>query len=326
MALKIGYTLSSEEFGPDDLVRHAYTAEEAGFDFAVISDHYHPWVDEQGHSPFVWATLGGVAQVTDRMLVGTGVTCPTIRLHPAIIAQAAATVGNMFHGRFFLGVGSGEYLNEHVLGDHWPPPIVRLEMLEEAIEVMRLLWQGGTRTHLGDYYTVDQAQVYTLPEQPVPIMIAAGGQGAARLAARLGDGLICTSPKQELVAEFQGEGNPSRPRMGQLTVCWDEDEDQAKRIARKHWPNAALPGALSTELKLPEHYESASTFLTEDIVAESIICGPDPERHLAAIRQFAEAGFDHVYVHQVGLNQEEFIQFYEREIMQAAREAMPRAA
>jgi coenzyme F420-dependent glucose-6-phosphate dehydrogenase len=326
MAIELGYTLSAEEFAPNDLVRLSYMAEETGFTYAFMADHFHPWVDEQGHSPFVWSVLGGIAQVTEQMHVGTGVTCPTLRIHPAIVAQAAATTASMMPGRFYLGVGTGENLNEHVLGDVWPPPPVRLEMLEEAIDIIRELWKGGTQTHLGKYYTVDQARIYTLPDQLPPIFVAAAAPAAARLAGRLGDGLICTSPKGDLVQEFQSQGNPQRPRYGQLTVCYDEDESEAKRIALREWPNAAIPGTLNSEIKLPEHFQAIAQLLTEDAVAESVICGPDPERHLAAIHQYAEAGFDHVYVHQVGPKQEEFLQFYQREIMPNLRGVMPKAA
>src|SRR2546429_2172440 len=192
--MELGYKLSSEEFGPRDLVRQARQAEEAGFTFGLISDHFHPWIDKQGHSPFVWSVIGGIAQVTEKIRVGTGVTCPLIRIHPAIVAQAAATVAAMMPGRFFLGVGTGENLNEHVLGDRWPLPDERLEMLEEAVEVMRLLWQGGEQTHRGRHYTVDHARVYTLPDEPPDIYVAAAAPKAAELAGRVGDGFVSTSP------------------------------------------------------------------------------------------------------------------------------------
>lgn len=173
--VQIGYALSSEEHRPDDLVRNACAAEQAGFQFALISDHYHPWIDRQGHSPFVWTVIGGIAQATDRIRLGTGVTCPTIRIHPAIIAQAAATAAVMLPDRFFLGVGTGENLNEHVLGHRWPPFDLRAEMLEEAVEVIRMLWNGDTVTFYGSFYVVEEARLYTLPESPPPICVAASG-------------------------------------------------------------------------------------------------------------------------------------------------------
>jgi len=313
--MEIGYALSSEEHGPNDLVRNAKAAEEAGFTFALISDHYHPWVDAQGQSPFVWSVIGGIAQATDRLRLGTGVTCPTIRIHPAIIAQAAATSAVMLDGRFFLGVGTGEELNEHVLGDRWPAPPVRLEMLEEAIEVMRLLWQGGYQSHTGKHYTVEQARIYTLPDEPPPIAVAAAQPKAAELAGRLGDAFVGVGPEAELVREFEQSGGKGKPRYGQVTVCYAETEEQARKTAFEIWPNAGLEGPLSQELAIPEHYEAAVKLLSEDDVAETVICGRDPEPHLEAFREYEQAGYDHVYVHQVGRDQESFLRFYAEEII-----------
>src|SRR4051795_7869722 len=215
---QIGYSLSSEEHSPQDIVKWAELAEKAGFGFALISDHYHPWTDRQGHAGFVWAMIGAIAQRTERLVLGTGVTCPTIRIHPAILAQAAATAATLMPGRFFLGVGSGENLNEHILGDKWPPADVRQEMLEESIAVMRQLWEGGSQSFYGDYYVVENARVYDLPNDPVPVMVAASGTNAAELAARVGDGLISTSPDNEIVQTFQSGGDRQRPVYGQMTV------------------------------------------------------------------------------------------------------------
>ena len=312
---ELGYALSCEEHLPSDLVRNARAAEEAGFTFALISDHFHPWVDRQGQSPFVWSVIGGIAQATERLRLGTGVTCPTIRIHPAIIAQAAATSAAMMPGRFFLGVGTGENLNEHILGDHWPAPDERLDMLEEAIEVIRQLWEGGYQTFRGAYYTVENARIYTLPDEPPPIVVAAGKPLAAELAGTDGDGFVGTSPDRELIETFEQAGGAGKPRYGQLTVCWAETEEEAKRTAHEFWPNAAVKGDLSQELPLPEHFEQASQNVTEDDVAETIVCGPDPERHLEQLRQYVDAGYDHVYVHQVGPDQEGFFRFCEREII-----------
>jgi coenzyme F420-dependent glucose-6-phosphate dehydrogenase len=315
VAVELGYALSSEEHGPNDLVRNARAAEEAGFTFALISDHYHPWVDAQGESPFVWSVIGGIAQATERLRLGTGVTCPTIRIHPAIIAQAAATAQVMLEGRFFLGVGTGEELNEHVTGARWPGPQERLELLEEAIEVLRLLWQGGYQSHYGKHYTVEQARIYTLPDKPPPIAVAAAQPKAAQLAGRLGDALIGVSPQAELLAEFDQAGGSGKPRYGQVTVCYAESEDEAKKTAFEIWPNAGLEGPLSQELAIPEHYEAAAQLLDEDDVAETVICGPDPQRHLEAIREYDDAGYTHVYVHQVGREQDSFFRFYANEIL-----------
>src|SRR5947207_10668140 len=210
MAMELGYTLSSEEHDRLTLVRNAQAAEEAGFEFLTISDHFHPWTDQQGQSPFVWSVIGAVAHATERVRIGTGVTCPTIRIHPAIIAQAAATSQVMLEGRFFLGVGTGEELNEHVTGGRWPAPQARLEMLEEAIEVMRELWQSETTSHYGKHYTVEQARIYTLPDEPPPIAVAASQSNAAELAGRLGDALIVTSPDEDLRGEFEQAGGKGK--------------------------------------------------------------------------------------------------------------------
>ncbi|HEX2172862.1 MAG TPA: TIGR03557 family F420-dependent LLM class oxidoreductase [Dehalococcoidia bacterium] len=313
--VELGYAMSCEEHAPNDIVRYARRAEEVGFTFGLISDHYHPWIDRQGHSPFVWSVIGGIAQVTERLRLGTGVTCPTIRVHPAIVAQAAATAAAMMPGRFFLGVGSGENLNEHILGGYWPSADVRQEMLEEAIEVIRQLWQGGYQRHRGRYFTVENARIYTLPDPLPEIAVAAGGPEAAKLAGRRGDGLVSTSPQADLVKEFQQAGGAGKPRYGQLTVCWAADEATARRIAHEWWPNSAIPGELGQELPLPRHFEQAAQTVREEDVAQSVICGPDPQRHIEAILKFVDAGFDHVYLHQVGPDQEGFFRFCEREIL-----------
>src|SRR5438132_3569863 len=228
---EFGYALSSEEHAPDVLIRNARRAEEAGFTFALISDHFHPWIDRQGQSPFVWSVIGGIAEATEGLRLGTGVTCPMMRTHPAIIAQAAATCAAMMPGRFFLGVGRGENLNEHIIATYWPPTDVRLEMLEEAVEVIRLLWQGGTESHRGRYYSVDNARIYTLPQELPPIYVAAGGTKSASLAGRIGEGLIATAPAKETVEEFEGNRGAGKRRYGKLTVCRAEDEPAARRRA-----------------------------------------------------------------------------------------------
>jgi coenzyme F420-dependent glucose-6-phosphate dehydrogenase len=314
MAVQIGYTLSSEEHLPNDLVRYAKMAEDAGFAFTSISDHYHPWVDAQGHSPFVWSVIGGVATATERIQLGTGVTCPTVRTHPAIIAQAAATSAAMMPGRFYLGVGSGEALNEHITGERWPETEIRQAMLEEAVAVMRLLWQGGNQSHHGTYYTVENARIYTLPEEPIPVMVAAAGPQAAELAGRIGDGLISTSPDQKVVQAFEKAGGKG-PRYGQITVCWSEDDKAALKTAHKIWPNAGIPGELGQELPTPTHFEQAAQLVTPETIAESVVVGPDASKYLAKIDEYVQAGFDHVYIHQIGPDQTGFIRFAEREIL-----------
>jgi G6PDH family F420-dependent oxidoreductase len=313
--VELGYALSSEEHPPRDLVQYAQRAEEVGFTFALISDHYHPWIDRQGQSPFVWSVIGGIAHTTRRLRLGTGVTCPTMRIHPAIIAQAAATAAAMMPGRFFLGVGTGENLNEHILGDHWPPHDRRLDMLEEAVEIIRLLWQGGTQTHRGCFYTVENARIYTLPDTRPPILVAASGPNAAEAAGRIGDGFISTTSEKSLLEQFEGAGGKGKPRYGQLTVCWAPDEASARRTAYEYWPNAGLKGELSQELPTPAFFAQAASLVREDDVAQAIVCGPDPARHIEQIQQYADAGYDHVYVHQVGPDQEGFFRFYAREVL-----------
>jgi G6PDH family F420-dependent oxidoreductase len=315
--VELGYALSSEEHRPADLVRHACEAEEAGFSFALVSDHFHPWTDSQGQSPFVWSVVGGIAVATERLRLGTGVTCPTIRIHPAIIAQAAATSAAMMEGRFFLGVGTGESLNEHVTGERWPGAEERLEMLEEAIWVMRRLWQGDLVTHHGRFFTVDRARIYTLPDELPAIAVAAAGERAAELAGREGDALVTTSPDADVVSAFEQAGGRDKPRYGQLTVCYARSEREAVETAHSWWPNAAITGELGQELPLPRHYEQAAEMVTPRDVADAVVCGPDPERHRKAIDEFDDAGFDHVYIHQVGPDQDGFLAFARSELVLA---------
>jgi coenzyme F420-dependent glucose-6-phosphate dehydrogenase len=323
----IGYALSSEEHHPLDLVSYAAQAEQAGFGYALVSDHFHPWVDRQGQSPFVWSVIGGIAGATKELRLGTGVTCPTIRIHPAIVAHAAATSAVMLPGRFFLGLGTGENLNEHILGDRWPEAEVRLEMLEEAIEVIRLLWRGGYQSHHGRFYTVEEARLYTLPDEPPPIYVAASKPDAAELAGRVGDGLISTAPDPELVGRFEEAGGKGKSKMGQLTVCFAESEPDARRTAFEYWPNAALKGDLSQELALPRHFEGATEMVTEDDVAQLVVCGSDADLYVAQIEEYRAAGFEHIYLHQVGPDQEGFFRFAQQEILpRVAREAVGTAA
>jgi coenzyme F420-dependent glucose-6-phosphate dehydrogenase len=318
--VELGFALSSEEHPPSELVRQAVQAEEAGFAFIGVSDHFHPWVKAQGHAPFVWSVLGAIAQATDRLRVGTGVTCPTVRIHPAIIAQAAATTACLMPGRFFLGVGSGEALNEHILGDRWPPAPERLEMLEEAVGVIRLLWQGGSQDHDGKHYTVENATVFDLPDTPPDIVVAGAGSKAASLAARVGDGFWGTAPDPDALETFESGGGAGKPKYGQITVCWAEDEEQAKKTAYQIWPNAAVKGQLSQDLPTPKHFEDAAEMVTEDDVAATVVCGPDVARHAERVKQYADAGYTHLYIHQVGPDQDGFLRFWERELRPALAE------
>lgn len=313
---RIGYALSSEEHPPLDLVRNAALAEERGFEFALISDHFHPWIDRQGNSPFVWGVLGAIAQATERLEVGTGVTCPTIRIHPAIVAQAAATAAALMPGRFFLGIGTGENLNEHVLGQRWPEWDVRAEMLIEAVEVIRLLWQGEEVSHHGRHFDVENARLYTLPETPPEIYVAGSGERMAGIAGRIGDGFIGTGPEAAIVDAYTTAGGRG-PRFGQVTVCWARSATAARRTAHEWWPTVAIHGDATQELPRPRHFEQLAKGVTEAQVAEAIPCGPDPAPMLEHIQAYLDAGYDHVYLHQVGPDQEGFIQFAAREILPA---------
>lgn len=325
--VRIGYTLSAEEFGAPQLVDFAVRAEATGFTFARISDHYLPWAEAQGQSPFAWTVLGAIARATSRIELGTGVTCPLIRYHPALVAQMAATTASLLPGRFTLGLGAGEFLNEHVYGDAFPPPDIRHEMLEEAIDLIRTLWSGDWEQFHGKYYEAQEARIFSLPDRPVPIHVAASGPNAARLAARFGDGMIATAPDPDLVRAYRAPGG-NGPIIGQLSICWAPTEQQAARIAREAWPTAAIHGDATWDIRSTRLFDQLTQSVTEDEVAKIITCGPDPRRHLQAIERYVSAGFDSVYLHQVGKNQEGFFRFCERELLPAmvSQQAEPAAA
>src|SRR4051795_3980411 len=306
--MKIGYFLSCEENDPRSLVAQAKAAQEAGFRALWISDHYHPWNDAQGHSAFVWSVIGALAEATS-LGVTTGVACPTLRIHPAIIAQAAATSGVLHEGRFNLGVGSGEALNEHILGEHWPEADVRLEMLEEAVEVMRKLWEGGQRSHRGRHYTVENARLYDLPEQPVPVLVSGFGPKAIRLAARIGDGFCTTEPDADSIGLYRSEGGKGPVHAG-TKVCFMADEQEARRTVHRMWPNESLPGELAQVLPTPSHFEQASQLVTPDQL--EVPMGPDLEQHAAALQEYADAGVDELFVQQIGPDQDAFFDEWAR--------------
>jgi G6PDH family F420-dependent oxidoreductase len=312
--MEIGYSLASEELHPTDMVRAARRAEEIGFQSVWLSDHFHPWIDRQGESPFVWSVIGGIATTTT-LRVGTAVTCPLIRTHPAIVAHAAATSAAMLPGRFALGVGTGEALNEHIFGDRWPPADVRLEMLDEAVAVMRKLWEGGQQSHEGKHYRVENARLYTLPEEVVPVMVSGFGPKAAELAGRIGDGYVGSAPDADLLAKFDEAGGAGKPKFAGVKVCWAENEAEARRTAYELWPNLGLPGQLAQELALPSFFAQAVESVDEEAITSKVACGPDPERHLDMIREYAEAGYDEVFVHQIGADQDGFLRFYGEEVL-----------
>jgi G6PDH family F420-dependent oxidoreductase len=313
--MRIGYSLSSEEWGPRDLVRLAAQAEEAGFHALWISDHFHPWTHEQGHSPFVWSVIGGIAAATREMRVVTGVTCPTLRIHPVIVAQAAATSAVMLEGRFQLGVGSGEALNEHVTGAAWPEADVRLEMLEESVEVMRLLWQGGQQSHRGRHYTVENAEILDLPDERIDVLVSGFGPKAVDLAARIGDGYCITGPASDLIERFRSGGGEGKVVQAGAKVCWGPSREEARRTVHRLWPNQGLPGELAQILPTPAHFEQAASLVTEDAATDGTPCGDDVDEHVAMLQAYADAGVDEVFVHQIGPDQDAFFEAYANEVL-----------
>ena len=313
--ITLGYALSSEEHDPIKLVAHAQMAERTGFKFLLISDHFHPWVPQQGNSSFVWSVLGGIAQVTQRASVGTGVTCPIMRFHPALTAQAAATVAAMMPGRFFLGLGTGEYLNEHIFDEPWPPIDTRQEMLAEAIHIIRELWKGEEYSYQGDYFTVRDARIYTLPEKPPPIYVAASGPESAELAGEVSDGLISTAPDEELIQAFDQAGGSGKPRYGMVKVCWADSKEEARETVKRWWPTSTVSGALHSDLPTPKHFDDVVEAMGEPKIPEDTILGPNPDLYLKAIQTYKENGFDHVYLHQIGPDQEGFFKFFKNELM-----------
>ena len=308
----VGCFLSSEEHGPGFLVDTARQAEQAGFGSVLISDHFHPWTNAQGESPFVWSVVGAIAATTN-LQVTTGVTCPTMRIHPAVLAQASATSQLLLEGRFRFGVGSGEALNEQILGDRWPPADVRLQMLEEAIEVIRDLWGGNVVNHHGAHYTVERARIFSRPDDPPPILVSGFGPKSVALAARIGDGYVTTAPDADAVRSYRDQGGKG-PVIAAVKACWGSDEDKARALAFEIWPTTGVSGELSQELPAPEHFEQAAENVTEDMVADKIPCGPDPERHAAALRQYFDAGCDEVFVGQIGEDQAGYFDFFNREV------------
>ncbi|HEX5568782.1 MAG TPA: TIGR03557 family F420-dependent LLM class oxidoreductase [Streptomyces sp.] len=314
-----GYFLASEDHGPKALVEQARMAEQAGFASLWISDHFHPWNDAQGHSPFVWSVIGALSQATS-LPVQTAVTCPTVRTHPAIVAQAAATSALTLEGRFRLGVGSGEALNEHILGGPWPRAVIRQEMLEEAVTVIRHLMTGEEVSHRGRHYTLENARLYDVPGEPVPIDISGFGPAAIALAGRIGDGFITTMPNAEDLELFRhsggGRGSGQGPAFAGTKVCYDTDRDEAVRTVHRRWPNMFLPGELGQILPTPAHFEQASQLVTEAQVAESpVVCGDDPEEHIGALKVFADTGFDVVHVNQIGPDLRGFFDFYRTRVL-----------
>jgi len=316
---EFGYTLLCEQAGPRQLIDDAVRAERAGFDFVVVSDHVTPWLEAQGHAPFAWSVLGAVAYATERVGMLSFVTCPIRRYHPVIVAQMAGTVGSISQGRFTLGVGAGENLNEHVVGG-WPHVTERHDMLIEAMEIIRPLLGGATVHFNGSYFKVPEAKLYDRPRVGVPVAVAASGPSSVEIAAEYGDGLIAMEPDIALGEHFTTGSGRNKPRYGQVAICYGPDEQECRKTALEQWRWSALGWSVMSELPEPAAFEAASQFVREEDVAAKVPCGPRLERHVAAVRQFLDAGFTHVAVVQVGADgQREFLDWAERELLPALR-------
>ena len=313
--MDLGYWLSSEEHEPGELVELACRAEAAGFSSAMISDHIQPWTDTQGSAPFVWSVLGAIAARTDRIHLATGVTAAIRRMHPVVVAHAAATVAVLLEGRFALGLGTGERLNEQVVGRRWPRPGDRRRMLEEGLAIIKPLLAGEELNFEGRWFRAEHARLYSLPAVPPPIWVAVAGYRSAMVAGAQADGMIALAAQAALVEAFEGAGGEHKPKVAQIHVCWAEDETSARQVAKRWWPHDALPGTLSTELARPKDFQRAAALVSEDHIAATVVCGPDVDRHLEAISRYAGAGFDRVYVHQVGPDQAGFFDFYTTEVL-----------
>lgn len=316
--VKLGYKLMTEEHGPADLVRNAKRAEQAGFDFAAISDHYFPWLEEQGHSPFAWSVLGAVAEATEHLGLMTSVTCPIMRYHPAIVAQAAATMGLLTDGRFTLGLGAGERLNEHVVGAGWPGVVERHERLSEALDIIQGLLSGKLTTYRGQHFQLDHARLFDRPKRKLPVIVAAGGPEAGRLAGEKADGLMVTEPEKELIKAFTAGGGKG-PRYAEVAMCCGADEDKAAKTAHRYfrWSLAGWP--VLAELPHDEAFAAASEHVSVETIGEEISCGPSADRHLEAIHEFTAIGCDHIILTQIGPDQDFFFELFERKLAPALR-------
>jgi G6PDH family F420-dependent oxidoreductase len=307
--MRFGYKLAAEGFGPKDLIEQAVRAEQAGFDFVEISDHYHPWLDVQGHSAFAWTVLGAIAARTDRIGLATGVTCPTVRYHPAIIAQAAATLAIVSDNRFTLGLGTGERLNEHVVGRGFPSVRGRQEMLREALEIIHLLWQGGYQSYEGKHLQLEDARVFDLPDRLPLIAVAAGGKNAARMAAELGSGLFTTEPRADLVEAFRGAGG-SGPRYAEVPMAWATTVEAGVQEAFRTSRWAVTGWKIMSELPNPVNFDAVSQTVTEDDIREHFAVGPDAEPYVQAVKTYVDAGYDHIVLQNTGPDPDGFIDFF----------------
>ncbi|HEX4504085.1 MAG TPA: TIGR03557 family F420-dependent LLM class oxidoreductase [Alphaproteobacteria bacterium] len=312
--LQFGYKLMSEEHGPLDLVANAARAEAAGFDFVSLSDHFHPWLEAQGHSSFAWSVLGAIARETKKVQITTGLTCPIVRYHPAIVAQAAATVALLSGNRFTLAVGAGERLNEHVTGARWPSTPERHAMLGEAIDIFRLLWTGEVHTHKGEHFEINHARLYDPPEKPIPVIVGVSGEGGLKLAADKGDGIMATEPKKALTKGFKQRSPKPGPCYSEVALAYAPSEKAGLTLAKERFSFSALAWDVNSELPNVDGFEAAAKFVREEDLAETIACGPDPERHIEAIKKHIDAGFDHICLVGIGPDQKGFCKFFESEL------------
>ncbi len=310
--MKIGYTLSSEEFGPKELIKYGQLAESSGFDFLMISDHFHPWLDK-GQAPFCWEIIGALSQVIKNIEIGTGVTPLVFRYHPTLVAQMAMTAQILLNGKFVLGVGTGENLNEHVVGMGWPPIDIRRDMLSESLEIIKILWQGGYKTYHGNYYDVEDAQIYSLYKKPPKILISAFGPVSAKKIGGLGDGFITTSPNKKLIDTYVKNTKKPGDIYGQMSVCFAKSQKEAAEIMVNDWPLVGLPRPLSTELRKPVYFKKTGELIKAEDLSGQIPMGTDTKKVKESISKYEEAGFTHLYIHNIGPYQEEFIKWFTKE-------------
>lgn len=315
--LELGYFLSSEEHPPDRLVAHAAAAHAAGFRTAMISDHFNPWVPDQGDAPFVWGVLGAIAHAAPGLEVGTGVSAAVHRMHPLTLAQAAATAAVLLKGRFFLGLGTGERLNEQVTGERWPRPGERREALEEVLPLLHRLLRGRTVSHRGRHVAIERARLWTLPAAPPPILVAASGVRSAKLAGQHADGLIGVAPEPSLIDAFEAAGGLGRPRFTQLKLCWAPTVDEGVRTVRRWFPTEGLPPSLLTELATPGEFADAVRLVTDEALADAVVCGPEVGPVVDAVRRRVASGYSRIYLHQVGPDQDGFLRFLREELLDA---------
>jgi G6PDH family F420-dependent oxidoreductase len=317
--MRLGFKLIAEAYSPPEIVAQAVRAEAAGFDFVEVSDHFHPWVSEHQHSGFAFSMLAAAAARTERIELATGVTCPFIRYHPAVVAQAAATTALLSDGRFTLGLGAGERLNEHVVGKGWPAVAVRHEMLRESLEIIRLLWSGGYHSYEGKHLRLEDARVFDLPDTLPRIAVAAGGPAAARIAAELGDALFVTEPRNDLLAAYRKAGGQG-PRYAEVPLAWARTEDEAAESARKLFRFGVTGWKVQAELPNPVNFDAATKLVTADHMREQFGCGPDVARHVEVAKEFADAGYDHLALINAGPDMDGFFDFFSKELGPALRE------